>query len=803
MIKSILIENLRGISLKTSIDLNNKSLVIFGENGKGKSSIIDGIEYALTKDIKYISTACREVSLQKHAPNIAASFQDIKVQVEFKDGSIISNNQEPEEGTLAFNLKNSMGGNINILRRSQLLNAIFAQPKERYDMLKQFLPLTIINEYENSLKGTLDEFKHNLKNLKAEIESKKRDVQAVLNIKDLSSVTVENVIKILKNRCEELELDELKNLDEVPNYIKKVENNIEKIGNINYDSDIRYIMELLEEMVNKKPPTYFAEIIFNSINSQLDLKQKEKIVFYEEFLTTGIKWLNEESKSICPFCESSIDVQKVISRVYQRIEENSAYSKIKKEFQSNYNTLQEELQHWQDLLIKIRKINQKINDEEVEQLCKIIDDNIKKFIDLLPNSIQDNIIERKLPEWPNIISENAINLKKKYSGKLLSGDTVNKIKQLINFKHTLKIVNDSFIHINKMTDDYNFVNKGYLITNQFYKELVSQRKSCVQDIYNEIKEDINIYYNKMHPEENIGGLDLKVKDSSSRGSAIIKANFYEKSGEDPRAYYSEAHLDTLGLAIFLALYKRECKNNKELRFLILDDVFTSVDAAHRNNIINLLFSEFKEHQLIITTHDVVLYKEILELEKLYGGNGKFRNIEICDWTKEEGPILDDTKSEFEKLTETFMNHRVDKNVLASVSGNFLELILNKLRYSLELAIPARYGERYTIADIWNKLYSKLRKNNEFYGSNSNVLDDIDRYKFLRNTNGCHYNEWAQSVSKDEIKQLTKQVRSFYELVYCNKCCSLIKKINNNEDYQCNCATLNYKKNYSINDQKVS
>ena len=179
MIRSIEIENLRGIRFNTHIDLDNKSLIIFGENGKGKSSIIDGIEYAITRDIKHISSACREVSLQKHAPNISADFQDIKVQVEFKDGSILSNREEPEKDTLAYRIRNSVMGNINILRRSQLLNAVFVQPKERYDLLKQFLPLTIINKFENALKGTVDKLKMDLSNLKTEIENYKKRIKEI------------------------------------------------------------------------------------------------------------------------------------------------------------------------------------------------------------------------------------------------------------------------------------------------------------------------------------------------------------------------------------------------------------------------------------------------------------------------------------------------------------------------------------------------------------------------------------------------------------------------------------------------
>ncbi len=800
MIKSIDIENVRGISLNTHIDLDNKSLIIFGENGKGKSSIIDGIEYALTKDIKHISTACKEVSLQKHAPNIAANFQEIKVQVEFKDDSIISNLQETSEDTLAYKISNSMAGSINILRRSQLLSAIFAQPKERYDLLKPFLPLTTLNEFESSLKEVIDKLSVELKSINTEIENKKRSIQNTLDIKDSGTIKAENVIKILSDRGKEFKLDDLENLDEITDYIAKIEDNIKNIGSINYDSNVRDLLNLLDGLINKQSPAHFAEIIFNSINSKLDLIQKQKIVFYEEFLTTGIKWLREENKSLCPFCESPIDIQSVIDKINFRIAENSTYSAIKKDFQRDYSILQEELKSWQDTIVKIGNINKKVNDGEIENLCKIVGDNLRNFIDLIPNSIQGNIILKKLPVWDDAISKNVKDVNSKYRDKLLPGGTVTLINKLVDFKHIIKTVNDSLVHINNKTEEFNLANKRYWVTNEFYTEIVSRRKKSVQQIYNDIREDINNYYNKMHPEENIGNLDLKVKDSTGKGSAIIEASFYEKRGEDPRAYYSEAHLDTLGLAIFLALYKRECLSNKELRFLILDDVFTSVDAAHRNNIVNLLFTEFKEHQLIITTHDIVLYNEILELEKLYGGSGKFKNIEICDWVKDEGPILDDTKSGIEKLSQTFANHRVDKNLLAAVTGSFLEQVLGKLRFSLELSIPAKYKDRYTIADIWNNLYAKLNKNKEFYCTYGKILDDINRYKFLRNSNGCHYNEWAQAVSKDEIKHLAKQVMSFQELVYCANCNTFIKKINSNEDYQCNCARLKYHKNQSISNQ---
>lgn len=793
MIRSINIENLRGIRFNTNIDLDNKSLIIFGENGKGKSSIVDGIEYAITGDIKHISSTCREVSLKKHAPHIYADFQEIKVEVEFSDGSVLSNYKEPEKGTLAYRIRNSKLGNINILRRSQLLDAISAQPKERYDLLKQFLPLAEITKFENALKGVVDKFQGEVNNLKTEIENHMRNIQAALDIKDLGSVTSDNIFSILVNRGKQFNIEDIKDFKEIPEYIKKVDNYIEYMGNINRDVIIRNFLNLLNELIDKKSPELFAKAIYDNINTKLDLVQKKKVVFYEEFLTTGIQWLQEENKSLCPFCESPIDVPSVIERVKKRINENSEYSKLKKEFQRDYDILQSELKWWEDNVNKIRSINEELNDENIEHLCKTVEDNIEGFKKLIPKSIQENIIKKNLPNWNESIYKIANHLKNEYNNRVLPKDTVLLLNEIIKFKNDLKVVYDNFIHINKKTKENIILNKKYIITKQFYEELVRQRKNFVQAIYNEIKDDINRYYSDMHPEENIGNIDLKIKDSSSKGSAIIEASFYEKNGEDPRAYYSESHLDTLGLAIFLALYKRECSKNKDLRLLILDDVLTSVDAAHRINIINLIFSEFKEHQLIITTHDIVLYKEILELEKLYGGNNKYRNIEICEWTKDRGPILDDTKSEIEKLREHLTNPHTDKNILASATGTFLELVLCKLRYSLELSIPAKYQDKYTIVDIWDNLYSKLKKNKEFYRLNSKVLDSINVSKFIRNISGCHYNEWAQGVSKDEIKQFTNNVIRFYEIVYCSICNSFIKKSNDNEDYQCNCSRLQYNK----------
>lgn len=802
MIKSIEVENLRGISINAKLDLDDKSLIMYGENGKGKSSFIDGIELAITGDIKHISSNCKEITLTKHAPNISSKFSDIKAKIQFTDNSIISNCDEVCADTLAADIKRSMAGNVNILRRAQLLDAIYTQPKDRYDLLKPFLPLGKINKYEKALKDVIDKFEKESLNIKEEIIIYKINLKTILKITDINSVKGDNILQLLIQQSSELGINNLNKFDDIPEVSRSIDNELKKIEDTQSNSKYREVVHLLEQIKEKESPLILAKKIFDDINSRLSQKQKEKIVFYEEFLNIGIKWLEEENSSKCPFCESDINVNELIERIYQRKLQNSEYIQIKHKFESDYNNLNSNFDWWNNIADLIIDNNtEDISDTELTNLSDEIVDNLEEFKNAVPKSIEDNIVEKILPEWSSQIIDSVNKLLENYKKKLPSNDVMTKVTKLTDFKNRINSVYKNTSDIYNLIDKYNTIHKRYEIVNTFYTEVINQRKQGVQNIYDDIKEDINKFYSFMHEGEEIGNLDLKIKESTGKGSALIESSFYEKVEEDPRAYYSEAHLDTLGLAIFLALYKRECNNTKNLKFLVLDDVLTSVDAAHRSRVMTLLFTQFKGHQLIITTHDITLYNEILEMENQYGGNNKFKNIEICDWDIRNGPILNDSKSEFEKLQNLYDDARTDKDILASKAGTFLELILNKLRYSLNLSIPAQCKDKYTISDIWDNLHKVLTKNKGFYNRHSKIIDNINSTKFLRNTNGCHYNDWAQNISKDEIKIFARNVMDLYKVIYCKQCGTYIKRINN-DDYACKCKNLNYIKNIIIKENVI-
>ncbi|MBK8945400.1 MAG: AAA family ATPase [Ignavibacteriae bacterium] len=73
-IKNIEIKGLRGIKEKLTIKLDGKSILLFGENGSGKSSITDVIEWYYTDKVSHLSGS--EIDLKEALRNSNLSEAD-------------------------------------------------------------------------------------------------------------------------------------------------------------------------------------------------------------------------------------------------------------------------------------------------------------------------------------------------------------------------------------------------------------------------------------------------------------------------------------------------------------------------------------------------------------------------------------------------------------------------------------------------------------------------------------------------------------------------------------------------------
>ena len=116
--------------------------------------------------------------------------------------------------------------------------------------------------------------------------------------------------------------------------------------------------------------------------------------------------------------------------------------------------------------------------------------------------------------------------------------------------------------------------------------------ATLQAALDRMSDDISGYYLAMHPHENVGDIKLKVLEEGVE----FEYDFHGKRVYPSIKYLTESHLNSLGIAVFLASAKLFNKING---FVVLDDVVTSFDSNHRVRLLRLLGVEFANWQVVL------------------------------------------------------------------------------------------------------------------------------------------------------------------------------------------------------------
>jgi len=141
-----------------------------------------------------------------------------------------------------------------------------------------------------------------------------------------------------------------------------------------------------------------------------------------------------------------------------------------------------------------------------------------------------------------------------------------------------------------------------------------------QRVIDELSADIQTMWTILHPGEEIEGVRLYMPEGSDK-AIDIELKFFGVEQESPRLTLSEGYRNSLGLCLFLAMAKREAETDPPL---FLDDVVVSLDRKHRGMIVELLEKEFRTRQVILLTHDRDWYAELRE--RLDSGTWLFKAL---------------------------------------------------------------------------------------------------------------------------------------------------------------------------------
>jgi len=778
-IKKINIKAFRGIpDLELKID--GKSLLLRGENGTGKSSIVDAIEFFFTGIVSHL-VGVRGLSLRRHTPHVNFGPDDVNIIITFNPGNISLNRNfssepsPPEEFKDYFQI--TQKGSF-ILRRSQILEFIMSQPAERFRAIGSIIGVEQLDNVELEMMRLHDELEGKLTSKREDIERLLHELSDVIG-RDITDVAY--VLPALNEILQKANLPSINSLEEVDKHaeemlkeVKKAET-IDKIAAVNEILNITSIPFISQEIV----------IEIKGINENIKYLLQDRVrveLSVSDLLESGRKVIEQEQIDICPLCEQKIDRVKLLSRIEKRLETLRDLSDKASEIRSKSVSAEDNLREISDKLSStISKIELFPDLSREKDALQLKLEYLNSFIEKVVSAkdIKNEIPIQEISQLKEEINNLEQSISKKCSQLLDEIGLTEEEKRVLDVVRLIEQARGKVNDISRAIYELQTYKRYNKLAEKIYTAFSDTKKSKIQEIYNTIQGDIQKFYSVLHPNEPHKNIEIAVA-LGRRASTEIKIESFERK-EDPRALTSEGHLDSLGLCIFLAFVK---KFNEGCPLVILDDVVTTIDANHRNKIAELLLKEFKDYQLIITTHDGIWYDQLINLERALNVQGNFINMEITAWDVNTGPRLSPYRPRWKIILDKLENN--DKTGAGNESRIYLEWLLKEICEQLEVPLPFKRSGKYSVAELFDPTEKRVREKLKDCDLKTSLLN---RFQTLRATSFMgnllsHDNPKIKNLSIKEVKDFCNAVHDLHEEFLCPRCRKFLTYIRNSKIIRC-------------------
>ncbi|MBE3038038.1 MAG: AAA family ATPase [Chloroflexi bacterium] len=323
----------------------------------------------------------------------------------------------------------------------------------------------------------------------------------------------------------------------------------------------------------------------------------------------------------------------------------------------------------------------------------------------------------------------------------------------------------------------------------------AKRITFVQGILDGIAQEANRLFQAIHPGENIGLNQLKMEEER-RGSVSQSGLFHGHDGVPPQAVFSDAHLDTLGFCVWLALAKKELP---ECSVILVDDIFSSVDASHLGRVMDLLSTEGASFlQVIVATHFRLWWDRCQNAQGI-------QRIQLGEWTVGNGICAENMPLVTERLRELAAARFLDRQAVSSKAGILLENVLDGLALLYRRPLPRNTQNLYTLGDLLGGCGKLFSRNNLTVDRNRNwnvdgALEDwqpmaagvhferVNTLKFIRNQVGCHFNPPGAEIPDTEVRTFGQATVDLVDALVCPNCgCLATKPSTDGTFLRCSCS----------------
>lgn len=748
-------------SVAVSFDSSKDLTLLFGENGSGKSTILDAIDVVCNETMGSLVDISVGRNAAKYLCSMGTERSSLMVTVHSGDRTWIARLQ----GSSVAVSGNADKPRVNILRRNKILALVTAQPHERYDALKYFIDTAVIERSEETLRLKLREIDERI-NALAERHTSQSDQLNEVWVAEGKPGGFEKAIDWASDKVSS-GIDELSS----------------ELG------DLNTVVASIESAVAAKQLHTSALAKLEESSAALDEVNNEIADSPGIDPVTSIRLIDSLSKakeyidvdnelSHCPTCLRDMPRDELITIVEDQLSELSQLKSL-----SDKKTKAEQ---------GLERARTRANEygtsliQKSKDLAEATDGMGLDPIDALDISWPD----WSLPEVDITLLQT--NLEKVESVQVVVLQNRDNLHKDVNQYNSIKQWYNGITEAARSAEDLERIGEGLKKCHKIVHEM---RIGFVDNVLETIITEANRLYQQIHPGEQINLSALKM-DPSQRGSVLQAGQFHDHADVLPQAVFSESHMDTLGFCMWLALAKHERPSDT---ILLIDDVFTSVDNQHLQRIINLLSAEAPNFlQVIVATHFRLWWDRCQHTQVI-------QRMLLGQWSVINGIVVQNMMGVLEQLRQAVSEAVIDRQLISSKAGILLENILWSLSIVYRRPVPATVDNQHTLGELHNacsKLFSRhflavQRNANWRYEDSSESwqavevsasFDRVGQLQFIRNQVGCHFNEPGTQIPNNEIKEFGEATVALVEGIICPNCGFIASKpTNDGTALRCKCT----------------
>jgi hypothetical protein len=699
-LKRLLISGFRGIPGQLPLDFaqggNAKSMILYGGNGTGKSSISDSWEWLTTGRIEHLA---REGAKESSYPNMGASPGGVYVEAEFSDPSLGTVRLDFDHNRITKPIASGALDAVRLMikhachiRYGDLTDFVFLTKSERYDALARLMGFVPQMEYQKSLRRVEGLFEKDVDRLALLRDAAEERIEKhfAKQAVDLSPIEQLSRVATLKDQ------GEVKSLEDVDSLVQTLNQEVEKDPRAVKLASHKILQSAL---ASAKPPNLSTDLLstLSSAIGHLASMQKDTTVTQLRipFLQSSEKLLEATGEAgICPLCGKGFEG----------------------DLREHVATELGKLKHLKGVLDGIRdaKLNVLTPLAGRAALLSAFDDATEGTeLDVGENALsnyrtESGVVDAVMKRIEGLMAFDTSGVPDTLISSLAAEEVSLKSalkefgeakKKLLQQSEDRALALETDPERVRLVETASFVREGVKALREHkeartrwatadtvldsYRTVVSRFVSdCLVDVqkrFDLISGQVKTCFEML--EKNTPGLGeprLKLLPDQDR-SVVLEIFFRGEDVHPAYKYLSESQLNSFGLAVFLA---SATHFNQECRLLILDDVVNSFDAYKRPLLIELIKNHFADRQILLMTHDRFWRDNLVRFLP------KWRRVEFVNYQPNLGPTIRPGLSRLDQVKADLSNDRADSasrelyahvdNVIQDVCEEFeVELKFNR------------------------------------------------------------------------------------------------------------------------------